>query len=37
MNEANIRGGFRGAGLAPFDPECVLSVLDVKIRTSSRP
>ena len=37
MNEANIRGGFRGAGLAPFDPECVLSGLDVKFRTPTPP
>jgi hypothetical protein len=29
----NIRGGFRGAGLIPDDPEAVLSKLDVKLRT----
>jgi hypothetical protein len=29
----NIRGGFRGAGLVPDDPEAVLSKLDVKLRT----
>jgi hypothetical protein len=31
--ESNIRGGFRGAGLAPFDPETVISKLDVQLRT----
>jgi hypothetical protein len=31
--ESNIRGGFRGAGLAPFDPESVISKLDVQLRT----
>jgi hypothetical protein len=29
----NIRGGFRGAGLVPDDPEAVLSKLDVRLRT----
>jgi hypothetical protein len=33
----NIRGGFRGAGLLPFDPEAVLSQLDVRLRTPSPP
>ena len=41
MTEKNIRAGFRGAGLAPFNPESVLSKLDVKLKTptplSSRP
>jgi len=32
MTRANIAGGFRGAGLIPFDPEAVISKLDVKIR-----
>ena len=35
MTEKNIKGGFRGAGIAPFDPESVLSQLDVKLRTPS--
>ncbi len=35
MTEKNIKGGFRGAGLVPFDPESVLSRLDVKLRTPS--
>ena len=29
----NIAGGFRGAGLIPFDPQAVTSKLDVKLRT----
>jgi hypothetical protein len=33
MTESNNRGGFRGAGLVPFDPEAVISKLDVKLRT----
>jgi hypothetical protein len=35
MTEKNIKGGFRGAGLVPFDPESVLSRLDVNLRTPS--
>ncbi|KAH5708175.1 hypothetical protein HBI81_256580 [Parastagonospora nodorum] len=37
ITSKNIQGGFRGAGLAPFDPERVISALDVKLRTSSPP
>ena len=33
MTEKNIQGGFIGAGLMPYDPERVLSKLDVKLRT----
>ncbi|KAK7582935.1 hypothetical protein V3481_012230 [Fusarium oxysporum f. sp. vasinfectum] len=33
MTEANIKGGFRGAGLVPFDPEVIISKLDVQLRT----
>jgi hypothetical protein len=33
MTESNIKGGFRGAGLIPFDPEAVISRLHVKLRT----
>ena len=29
MTEKNIRGGFVGAGLMPYDPERVLSKLDM--------
>jgi hypothetical protein len=37
MTETNIRGGFAGAGLIPYDPERVLSKLDVKLRTPTPP
>jgi hypothetical protein len=33
MTEKNIRGGFAGAGLMPYDPDRVLSKLDVRLRT----
>jgi hypothetical protein len=33
MTEKNIQSGFRGAGLVPYDPERVLSKLDVRLRT----
>jgi regulator of replication initiation timing len=33
MTEENIKGGFRGAGLVPLDPESVLSKLDVQLQT----
>jgi translation initiation factor IF-1 len=33
ITEENIKGFFRGAGLAPFDPESVVSKLDVQLRT----
>ncbi|KAJ0134501.1 Uncharacterized protein HZ326_22450 [Fusarium oxysporum f. sp. albedinis] len=33
ITEQNIKGGFRGAGLAPFNPEIVISKLDVQLRT----
>ena len=33
MTENNIQGGFAGAGLNPFNPERVLSKLDVQLRT----
>ena len=36
MTETNIRGTFRGSGIVPFDPESVLSRLDVKLRTPSQ-
>jgi hypothetical protein len=32
---SSIQGSFRGSGIYPFDPEAVLSNLDVVIRTSS--
>jgi hypothetical protein len=37
VTPSNIQGGFRGAGLVPFDPEGVISTLDVKLRTPSPP
>jgi hypothetical protein len=41
LTESNVQGGFRGAGLVPFDPERVISTLDLKLRTptpqNSRP
>jgi hypothetical protein len=33
----NVRAGFRGAGLAPHDPEVVLSKLDVQLHTPTLP
>ena len=37
ITESNIQGGFRGAGLVPFDPEAVISKLDVRLRTPTPP
>jgi hypothetical protein len=33
MKEKNIKGGVRGAGLVPLDPESVILKLDVQLRT----
>lgn len=33
FSNENIKAGFRGAGLVPFDPQAVLSKLDIKLRT----
>ena len=33
ITRINIQGGFAGAGLVPYDPERVISKLDVKLRT----
>ena len=35
MTRQNIIGAFRGSGLYPFNPQAVLSKLDVRIRTPS--
>ncbi|KFZ00543.1 hypothetical protein V500_01022 [Pseudogymnoascus sp. VKM F-4518 (FW-2643)] len=35
ITEKNVQGGFAGAGLVPYDPETVLSKLDVQLRTPS--
>jgi hypothetical protein len=37
MTEKNIRGTFRGAGLVPFDPESIISKLDIQLRTPIPP
>ena len=37
ITTSNIQGGFRGAGLVPFDPQRVIIGLDVKLRTPSPP
>ncbi|EGU72749.1 hypothetical protein FOXB_16738 [Fusarium oxysporum f. sp. conglutinans Fo5176] len=37
ITESNIKGGFRGAGLAPFNPANVISKLDVQLRTPTPP
>jgi hypothetical protein len=33
----NVRAGFRGAGLAPYDPNVVLLKLNVQLRTPTPP
>ena len=33
LTESNIKGGFREAGIVPFDPERVISALDLKLQT----
>ena len=37
FTEENARAGFRGAGLALFNPDAVLSKLDVRLRTPTPP
>jgi hypothetical protein len=37
ITPSNIQGGFQGAGLVPFNPERVISTLNVKLRTPSPP
>ena len=37
ITESNIQGGFRSAGLVPFDPEAVISKLEVRLRTPPLP
>jgi hypothetical protein len=37
ITESNIKGGFRGAGLIPFDPESVILKLDIRLRTPTPP
>ena len=33
ITKSNILGGFRGAGLVPFDPQAIISKLDIKLQT----
>jgi hypothetical protein len=35
ITRENIQGGFRGAGLVPFNPEKVISQLDIRLKTPS--
>ena len=37
VTKNNILGGFRGAGLVPFDLEAVISKLEVRLRTPTPP
>jgi hypothetical protein len=37
ITTSNILGGFRGAGLVPFDPEAVILTLSVRLRTPPVP
>jgi hypothetical protein len=37
FTESNIKGGFRGAGITPLDPETIISKLDVQLRTPTPP
>jgi hypothetical protein len=37
ITEENIQGGFAGAGLLPYDPERVISKLDIQLRTPTPP
>jgi len=37
ITEKNIQGGFTGAGFVPYNPERVISKLDMRIRTPTPP
>lgn len=37
ITKQNVEAGFRGAGLIPFNPETVISKLDIKLRTPTPP
>ena len=37
FTKENICGGFRGAGLVPYDPEHVISNLNIKLQTPPPP
>jgi hypothetical protein len=35
FTEQNVKGGFRGSGLVPWNPDAVISKLDIRIQTPS--
>ena len=35
FTEKNIKAGFRGAGISSWDPDSIISKLDVRLRTST--
>jgi hypothetical protein len=37
FTEQNIKGGFQGSGLIPWNPEAVISKLDIRLRTPTPP
>jgi hypothetical protein len=37
ITKANIQEGFQGAGLVPFNPETMISKLNVRLRTPPLP
>jgi hypothetical protein len=37
FTKENVLGGFRGTGLIPYNPQAVLSKLDIKLRTPTPP
>jgi hypothetical protein len=37
ITPSNAKGGFRGSGLLPLDPEAVLSKLDIRLKTPTPP
>jgi hypothetical protein len=37
ITERNMKGGFKGAGLMPFDPESVVLKLNIQLRTPMPP
>ena len=37
ITQQNAQGGFRGSGLIPYNPETVISKLDIKLRTPTPP
>jgi hypothetical protein len=37
FTEQNIKAGFRGAGIVPYNPERVISCLDIRLRTPTPP